>query len=348
MVLLIGLQEILHFIDEGECCAMERTSNYRMLKLREILFRETDELHQLGINELSKRLQQNTDYLTFDNRTIKRDLEILDEMGFEIVRNTGKYGKTLYSHQARLFETYQLRLIIDAILSARFITTNEKKKLIKKVKQLTSEHIAKTLPEPVLFSQSANMDYELVKLNIDRVHRAISERKVLTYQYGKFNVDKEFVFHREGEIYHVEPYALIWQNDYYYLIGLFQATNEIRHYRLDRIRNIAISDQTFTRREFNLHDYVTRSFHMFAGEEIWIKIRFHVSLINVVLDRFGHDVDIRKEDKNHFILSTKAKLSDGLVNWILTWGNQAKVLSPDYLVSRVKTKIQQMSEVYKD
>ncbi|WP_099159306.1 helix-turn-helix transcriptional regulator [Virgibacillus ndiopensis] len=327
---------------------MERGSNYRLLKMKELLFNETDDFHELGIDEISEKLRLLFgEEMAFDNRTLKHDLKILDEMDFEIVKNKGKFGKTLYSHQSRLFETYQLRLIIDAILSARFITTNEKKKLIKKVKQLTSKYIAKTLPEPILFSQSANIDYELVKLNIDCVHRAISERKVLTYQYGKFNVHKEFEFHRNGATYHVEPYALIWQNDYYYLIGRFQETNEIRHYRLDRIRNITVSENDFTKMDnFHLQEYVNQSFHMFAGEEIRIKIRFHLDLVNVVLDRFGQEVDIKQIDDDHFVLTTKAKLSDGLINWILTWGNQAKVLSPDYLVDEVKEKIEQMNAVY--
>src|SRR5699024_977051 len=150
----------------------------------------------------------------------------------------------------RLFETYQLRLMVDAVLSARFITTNEKENLIGKMKQLTSASIAKTLPEPVLFSQSANMDYDLVKLNIDHVHRAVSDRRVLGYQYGKFNVDKDFEFGRGGDWYYVEPYALIWQNDYYYLIGRFQETDEMRHYRLDRIRNIELTEERFVKRNF--------------------------------------------------------------------------------------------------
>ncbi|WP_077329434.1 helix-turn-helix transcriptional regulator [Virgibacillus siamensis] len=325
---------------------MERGSNYRLLKLRDILFDETDDLHELGIEELSAKLKAYTGDAFFDNRTIKRDLEILDETDFEIVRNTGRYGKIYFSHQTRLFETYQLRLIIDAILSAKFITTNEKEKLIQKVKKLTSRHIAKTLPEPILFSQSANMDYELVKLNIDCVHRAISESKVLTYKYGKFNVKKQFEFHRNAEWYHVEPYALIWQNDYYYLIGLFQETGELRHYRLDRIRDIEMSDQSFRKKNFNLQEYVDQSFHMFAGEEMWMKIRFHNDLVNVVLDRFGQDADIRELDDDHFVLSSKVKLSDGLVNWILTWGHKAKVLSPDHLVDRMREKVQQMYDVY--
>src|SRR5699024_6290566 len=151
--------------------------------------------------------------------------------------------------------------INDAILSARFITTNENEKLINNINNLTSKHVANKFTDTIVFSQSANIDYELVKLNIDSVDRAISDGKALTYKYGTVNVKKEFVHHREGSLYHVEPYALIWQNDFYYLIGVFQETNEIRHYRLDRIRDISVSEKTFKKRDFNLQEYVNQSFH---------------------------------------------------------------------------------------
>jgi|SRR5690625_969298 len=323
------------------------SNSYRLLKIKDILFYETDAEHELSIADIQEKLKRYLPEETFDQRTIKRDLMTLEEAGFEIVRNKGKYGKILYSHQARLFEVYQLRLLVDAILSARFITTKEKNHLIEKVKQLTSHAIAKTLPEPVVFSQSVNLDYDLIKLNIDHVHRAISKRRVLTYKYGRYNMDKEFEWRRDGETYYVEPYALIWQNDLYYLIGRFQPTNEIRHYRLDRIRDIHISDETFKKDEnFHLQQYIDKSFHMFSGENIRIRIKFHASLVNVVLDRFGKDANIRKVNDEAFILSTQAKLSDGLINWILTWGSRAKVLSPDYLVQQVKEKISQMYAIY--
>lgn len=218
--------------------------------------------------------------------------------------------------------------------------------MIEKIKKLTSKYIAKSLPNPVVFSQSANMDYELVKLNIDFIHRAIFEQKILTYQYGKFNVDKQFEFNRDGATYRVEPYGLIWRNDFYYLIARYLENGELHHYRLDRIRNIAISGETFVKQSFDLHSYVNQSFHMFAGEEIRIKIQFHIDLVNVVLDRFGHDVDIRAIGDDSFLLTTKAKLSDGLINWILTWGNKAKVLASEYLVESVHNKIKMMLEMY--
>ncbi|KGX92758.1 transcriptional regulator [Pontibacillus halophilus JSM 076056 = DSM 19796] len=326
---------------------MELNNNTRLLKLRDILFEETDEYHELSMNEIIEKLRLvfGAD-AKFDARTLKRDMDVLEEAGYEIVRNQGQFGKMFYSCQDRVFETYQLRLINDAVLSARFITEKEKKDLIQQVKQLTSKHIAKTLPDPLLFSQSANDDYQLVKLSIDSVHRAISEQKVLLYQYGKYNMKKEFEYNRDGGTYYVEPYALIWQNDFYYLIGKFKETGEMRHYRLDRMRNIELSDDRFKKEDFYIQDYVDHSFHMFAGEEERVKIQFHVSLLNVVLDRFGLEAWIQPVDEEHFTLTTQAKMSTGLKSWILTWGHKAKVLSPASLKQQVIDEIEAMSKQY--
>lgn len=327
---------------------MELNNNTRLLKLKDILFEETDEYHELSIQQICEKLKLHFGQeVKFDARTLKRDMDVLEEAGLEIIRNPGRFGKMYYSYQDRVFETYQLRLINDAILSAKFITEKEKKDLIKRNKQLTSRHTAKTLPDPLLYSQSANDDYELVKLSIDNVHRAISEQKVLHYRYGKYNMNKQFEFHRDGDTYHVEPYALIWQHDYYYLIGRFRENGDMRHYRLDRMRDIDISEERFKRKhDFNVKEYVDQSFHMFAGEEAWIKIEFDATLLNVVIDRFGKDASIKPLSDDRFLLSTKAKISIGLIGWILTWGQKAKVISPESLVDQVREEVQAMHEQY--
>ncbi|MCD5324459.1 MULTISPECIES: helix-turn-helix transcriptional regulator [Pontibacillus] len=326
---------------------MEVNNNTRLLQLQEILSKETDELHELSMKEIMEKLKfVFGPEANFDKRTLKRDMEVLEEAGFEVIQNKGDFGKTLYSYQDRVFETYQLRLLNDAVLSAKFITEKEKKDLIQRIKNLTSKHIAKTLPDPLLFNQSANDGYQLVKLNIDHVHTAIAEQKVLLYQYGKYNMKKEFEYNRDGSTYEVEPYALIWQNDFYYLIGRFRGTGEMRHYRLDRMRNIRLSEERFRKEEINIQDYVDQSFHMFAGENTWIKVQFHASLLNVVLDRFGLDASIQQVDEEHFLLSTKAKMSTGLVAWIMQWGRKAKVVSPEALKEEVREEVRAMFEGY--
>ncbi|WP_347861150.1 WYL domain-containing protein [Salimicrobium sp. PL1-032A] len=326
---------------------MELNNNTRLLLLQRILFEETDENNELSIAELSKKLQEHFNVeKEFDARTLKNDMNVLEEIGYEIMKNRGKFGKVYYSFQDRLFETYQLRLLNDAILSARFINEEEKKSLIQKLGKMTSVHIASTLPDPLIFSQMTANDYDQVKINIDHVHRGISEQRQLRFQYGKYNMEKNFEYHRNGDEYVVEPYALIWQNDFYYLIGWFKKTEEMRHYRLDRIRNIHLSEESFERDEFNVQEYVNRSFHMFSGENIRVEIEFHQSLLNVVLDRFGLEASVKKLDDEHFLLSTEGKMSTGLVTWVLQWGRKARVVSPRTLKQEVEEEINMMKRLY--
>ncbi|KXG08661.1 hypothetical protein AT864_03078 [Anoxybacillus sp. P3H1B] len=321
------------------------SSAQRLLKLKEILFYETDEDHELAIHELVDKVTAvfGLEYKV-DQRALKRDIEALNNQGFEVIENQGKYGKIFYSHQTRLFETYQLRLLADAVLSARFITEAEKKTLIRKLKKLTSNHIAKSMPDPLIFQQSSNLDYNLIKLHIDKVHKAVSEQRVIHFQYGMYNVQKQFILRRDGEVYEVYPYALIWHHDYYYLIG--QYYQEFRHYRLDRMRNVTVTEKRFKKEAFNATEYVHHSFNMYSGKEEWVKIQFHNDLINLFIDRFGLEADIKTLDEEHCVLTTKAKISEGLVKWILTLGSKAKVLQPDSLVEMVREEIYKMNQLY--
>lgn len=328
---------------------MTKGNNYRLLKLREILFKETDENHELDLQELKQKLSRFLAKKQIDNRTIKGDLKALGQIGFEITENRYRHGKICYSHQDKLFETYQTRLLIDAILSARFMTKTEKNILIKKLKKLTSRHIARTLPEPTVFSQTRNLKFQQIKLNIDHIHQAITKKHVLTYQYGDYNVNKEFVLRYDGEIYHVEPYALIWENDQYYLIAYSQKHGTIRNYRLDRMRNIKVSEEIFVLEDaFDLQTYVDNSFQMFGGEEEDIQLRVENNLINVMLDRFGMGVKIRADGEDDVIITAKAKVSQGLIGWILKFGPQVNVLSPACLRREMAEKIRHMNKLYEE
>lgn len=326
---------------------MEHSNSYRLLKLREILLENTDENHELTVNQIQEKLQEGSLERKIDPRTILRDIEALDSSGFKITQRRGRNGRYLFSHQNRDFELYQIRLIVDAILSARFIPNNTKKEIIERLKKLTSKYEAKKLPDPIMYSPSLEFQNENVKLNIEKIHEAVSESRVITYQYGKYDVNKNFVYNRDGDLYYVEPYGLIWQNDFYYLIGKFQPKNEIRHYRLDRIHNIKVTDERFKKERFDFGRYIGKTFNMFAGEEMRIRIQFENELVPSIIDRFGKDIDIRKVDDEYFEISTRAKISTGLISWILGWGKQAKVISPDLLVENIKEEVERMNDLYK-
>ncbi|WP_421378933.1 helix-turn-helix transcriptional regulator [Bacillus salacetis] len=329
---------------------MDRVNNKeRLLKLMEILREKTDEDHELSFEELSTqfKLSYGTE-MKLNKNSLKDDIEHLIQSGFDVTINQVKEGlPKYYSHQYRLFELYELRMLIDAVVSARFITKDETKNLIRKIKRLTSIHQAKLLQNEILIDSSVKSESPMVRLTIHELHQAIAEKKVITFQYGRYNVDKQFTLSRSGGRYRVKPLALTWTNDFYYLIAFFMEADEIRHYRIDRLRNVEVTKETFTFEPFDVSRYVQSTFHMFAGSEEWIKVRFKNELINVMLDKFGKDVDIQKIDEEHFILTTKARDSEGLASWILNWGSQAKVISPPSLAEKIKTEIEKMNEIYK-
>lgn len=332
---------------------LEDTTGVRLLALKEIFLRDTDEGNQLSIKELVEKLQIEIPGCTANEKKVKEYIEILKDTGFEIIDNTEKYGKKYYSHQDRLFEKYQLRLLIDPILSARFITEEEKRNIVSNVKKLTSSHVAKSLPDPIVYQQSINQDYNIIKLHIDKIHDAIFESKLIKFQYGDFNIDKEFQLRKGGEYYQIKPLALIWESDFYYLIGedtKYSEEDNPRNYRLDRMRNIEISEKKFVKNRRDISSYVQQSFHMFGGQDEWMTLQFHLNRValNGVIDKFGVDADIRKGEDNTFILKAKAKLSEGLKGWILGWGRHVKVLSPPSLVEDMKQELEKMMRAYEE
>jgi len=332
---------------------LEDTTGVRLLALKEIFLRETDEVKQLSIKELVEKLQIEIPGCTANEKKVKEYIEILKDTGFEIIDNTEKYGKKYYSHQDRLFEKYQLRLLIDPILSARFITEEEKRNIVSNVKKLTSSHVAKSLPDPIVYQQSINQDYNLIKLHIDKIHDAIFESKLIKFQYGDFNIEKEFQLRKGGEHYQIKPLALIWESDFYYLIGedtKYSEEDNPRNYRLDRMRDVVITENKFVKNRRDISSYVQQSFHMFGGQDEWMTLQFQLNRValNGVIDKFGVDADIRKGEDNTFILKAKAKLSEGLKGWILGWGRHVKVLSPPSLVEDMKQELKKMMSAYEE
>ncbi len=322
----------------------------RLLRLMTIFSQETDEDHEISLDEIIHRFQQiyGPD-VKLNKNSLKDDINHLINHSFDVTINQEKDGlPKYYSHQYRLFELYELRMLVDAVVSAKFITKQETRQLIGKIRKLTSNHQGKKLQNEIQVDSSIKSESPYIRLAIHDLHQAISERRVITFQYGRYDIDKNFNLSHEGSLYKVKPYALTWANDFYYLIAYYYEAGEIRHYRVDRLRNVSILEESFPYESFDVSKYVQSTFHMFAGDEEWIKVKFHNGLINVIIDKFGKEADIRKYDDEHFILSTKARISGGLVNWILNFGSQAKVISPNSLFQTVKEEVTKMNNLYEN
>lgn len=322
----------------------------RLLVLMNILNEKTDEENGLSLDQLVDELTKHfgPDFHV-NKKSIKSDLDILMSAGFHINEQTVGRNKKLYSHQDRLFEIYELRMLIDAVSSARFITKKETESLIDKIKSLTSKHQAKKLQNQIYLDDRIKAENKQVRYSIDVIHRAIAERKLVSFQYGRYNVNKEFVLGREGSYYTVIPCGLVWNSDFYYLIALADGRSDDHeriHFRVDRMRKIFIEEQHYTNNEFDVVENVNKSFKMFQGRQEVIEIQCDNSLINIMIDKFGKDVPITILDDQSFKIRVNAERSEGLIGWILTWGRKVKVLSPISLVNQVKEEIMQAAQQY--
>jgi predicted DNA-binding transcriptional regulator YafY len=327
----------------------EIPTRQRLLTLLKWFQTETDEEHEFSLKDLKEKL--NATYGTTGNikdDVLREDIQALDESGTEITVNRAAHGKKLYSYQDRLFEMSELRMLMDAVVSAKFLTKKEAKILIQKLKQLASRSQARKLPHELYLDGTVRNKSDYLKTyDIDGLHRAISENRKIQFQYGTYNIDKVFELHREGDFYPVKPYALIWNNGFYYLIGEFELYEEIRHYRVDRMREVEVKAETFRRKPFNIGEYINKSFNMYAGKkEEWIELEIDNELFNVMVDRFGIDADIKRKADETFTLKTKAAISDGLINWLLSWGDEVKVLKPAHLIDRMKRESEKLYRMY--
>ncbi|WP_124728300.1 helix-turn-helix transcriptional regulator [Staphylospora marina] len=333
---------------------MEYSGKLRMLKVLRILERDTDPEHRLTLKEIAQKLKHEllTDELP-GKKALESDIHTLVEAGYDILwQQRGNNGANEYWLNERNFETYQLRMLIDAIMFSMFITKGDAMDLIDRLLEPVSIHEAKKLKEPCKL-----MDYvprtrnRKLKYFIDTLYTAINERKEVRFRYGKYGPDKKFHYHQEGRFYVARPYALVWWENKYYLVAEYLNEPDFRHFRVDRMDNVQIvGEKSFEPKPLNIGEYVRTSFHMFNGEEKVVKLEFEDNerndFLNMVFDRFGMDVNVEPREGHRFVLKVKAKVSQGLINWILTWGSRVKVLEPSELVEQVRAETEKLYRKY--
>jgi predicted DNA-binding transcriptional regulator YafY len=323
----------------------------KLLCLYTILEELTDEDHPITVNEIITELAKHG--ITAERKSIYSDIKLLEEYGMDICRVTHsrKHGYFLAN---RLFEVSELKLLIDAIQSARFITRKKTRELIKKFESLTSKNLSKNLHKHVFVNNRLKYDNEEIFYNIDKLHRAISNNKKISFKYYSYNIDKKRVMKRNGLSYIVNPYAMTWYDDNYYLIGNMDKWDDLAHFRVDRICGLEVLDEcaksfekvSLYKNIFNTADYSKKIYYMFSGEVEKVRIRFSNGAINSVLDRFGMDTSVMKDGDEYFIVTAEIVPSDGFISWLYIFGEDAEVLSPESLREKVKHNINSIKRVY--
>lgn len=326
----------------------------KLLFIQKILLEKTDENHGITVNELIKELDSYG--ITAERKSIYDDIHTLEFFGMDICVEKSKTVK--YYVGERDFQISELKLLVDAIQSSKFITEKKSLELIKKLEKLTSTNEARLLQRQVYVSNRVKTNNETIYYNVDRLHDAINKDKTITFYYNQWTIaygSREKIKlerKRNGEKYSVSPWGLCWDDENYYLIAYEESSDIIKHYRVDKMEHIEVCDEQRLGKDkfkkFDIASYTKSTFSMFSGKETTVKLSVHNSLIGVIADRFGKNLFITKdEDKeDHFVVKITVNLSEQFYGWLFALGDKIKIIAPNEAVESFKKLTEKVSGIY--
>ena len=320
---------------------MPRSANQKLklLYLAQILMEQTDEEHPLTVQALIAQLAKHD--IQAERKSVYDDLAALSRFGLDVQCRKGRMPGWFVG--ARDFELPELKLLVDAVQSSRFITRRKSDALIRKLERLASIHQAQQLQRQVFVSGRVKVMNESIYYNVDKLHTALSAKRAITFQYFDYNMYREKVFRREGAQYTVSPYGLIWNNDNYYLVAYDGSHREMRHYRVDKMAEITVTNLPREGAEdypnFDIAVYGQKHFGMYSGEETTVTLRAKSSMAGVVLDRFGQDVILVPDGPDFFSVSIPLVLSPQFYGWLFALDPDVTLTAPPRAVAAYQERL---------
>lgn len=328
---------------------MGEKTKLKLLYVLEILKEDSDEENILTASDIVDKLQAKG--IISERRSVIRDIKTLEAFGYDISlydeNNKGYYLRS------REFEEEELRILIDTVSASKSITVKKSRELIDKLKKLTSKHLGKKMLGQVYVDEKIKSQNERIYYNVNALTEAISRNRKVNFKYTTYNVNKKLEYRKKGKTYKVSPYGLGWHEDNYYLIGVHEKYDNISHYRVDRIEGVEILDEKrkvikeySNEAEFNMADYINKTFNMFTGDKKKVKIRFKNNLINPVIDKFGKDVFLTIDGDEYFIIHSEIIISQGFISWLLQFGSSAELIEPVEVREIIKEKVKELDNMY--
>lgn len=312
---------------------MPKTTNQKLklLYLLKILNEKTNENHCLTTQELIDELALYD--IRAERKSIYDDIECLNVFGYDVEYIKAKKGGGYYLAE-RDFELPELKLLVDAVQSSRFITQKKSRELIAKIEKLAGPYEGKRLQRQVYVVGRVKAENESIYYNIDRIHKAIQDNAPITFTYLKWNVKKELEPRRDGKRYEVSPWALTWKDENYYLIAYDNKQEQIKHFRVDKMSRIEQIPGESRKgvdafSQIDIAEYTNRTFGMFGGETEVVTLKLPEELIGVILDRFGREADIRILPEKMVSVRVRVTVSMQLYGWITGLGGKVVITGPD-------------------
>lgn len=320
----------------------------KVLYLKDIFEQKTDEEHPMSINQIIEELAKYG--VEAERKSLYRDIETLQEYGMDICSRREKHY--VYYLGKRDFEEVELKLLADAVLASRFIPKRYTMHIIKKLGNLTSEYGASKLDRQLYAEKSTNDEMSVIYYNIDSIYRAIDGNWQIQFRYFDYTMKKARELRHDGAFYIISPWALVWNDGMYYLVGYDSKDKQIKHYRVDKMLKTTINEklprdghQAFI--DFDIDKYRRRVFGMYSGETRDVKMHCHKSLANLIIDRFGRkDVVMYPVDEEHFDVHVKVAVSPVFISWAMGLSDKLEIVSPESVREEIREMARKLTEVY--
>ena len=327
---------------------MARSTNQKLklLYLLRFLMRQSDENHPVSVADMIEELAQHG--IAAERKSIYDDLEALRLFGIDIVQQRGR--QTGYYIGQRDFELPELKLLVDSIQSSKFITERKTVSLIRKVENLANVYDARMLERQVYVRNRVKSMNESVYYNVDEISNAISRDRQIRFRYFEFTVEKQRQFRRGGAYYVLSPFALMWDDENYYMLAWDDAEQRMKHFRVDKMSAISALESPRQGKEAfeqtDMSAYSKKVFGMFTGQESGVKLRFANHLAGAVIDRFGKDVMLLRDGEEHFTVTVDVVVSPLFFAWVFGFGTEAEILGPEDVRRQARDAAREIAALY--
>ena len=325
--------------------AKRENQKKKLIRLLEILVRETDAEHGLSMNEIISRLEEYG--IAAERKSIYDDFMTLEELGFSVGHIPSRPPK--YTLETKIFELAELKMLVDAVESSKFITARKSREIIEKLSHFASSYEARQLSRQVYVEDRVKTQNSAAIYTVDAIHTAINEGKKLSFKYFDYDADKEKKFRRNGAVYKTTPCSLLWDDEKYYLVAYDEDEKIIKNFRVDKMEGATVLDEARESNKavdnFNPADYSKKIFGMYGGREELVTLECREKLAGVVIDRFGSDPVLIKTDFG-FKFSIRVMVSPTFFSWVLGFFDDMRIISPENVKNAMAENLRKIAKYY--
>ncbi len=302
----------------------------KLLVLTDMLSKSSDENNPKTTSEIISYLNEKG--ISCDRRTLAKDIALLNANGYEIMHVFVGHEKGYYISERR-FSTPELKILIDAVRAAGFITEKKTQDLIRKIAFLEGDYQGDLLTSKPIWYFTHKHNNEQIYYNVDSLEEAIQQNRRAEFIYFDLDENRERVYRKNREVYNVEPLSLVYSENYYYLICYSSKYNELCNYRVDRMERVVKTNEPISpeaaEAEKGIAEYTESVFNMYnISEATKVTLEFDRKILNAVYDKFGEDTEVSVLKDDLLSVDVNVRIGPTFWGWLFTFGDQMTITAP--------------------